>query len=63
VPGLLLAYGAGRAMNALLFGVGPGDPATIAAGVAVVMVVTIAGSMIPAFRAVRVSPMLAMRAE
>jgi putative ABC transport system permease protein len=63
VPGLLLAYAAGRAMNALLFGVGPGDPATIAAGVTVVMLVTVAGSMIPALRAVRVSPMLAMRAE
>jgi predicted permease len=61
IPGLVLAYGAARAMNALLFGVGPGDPTTIAAGVVIVMAVTIAGAFVPAFRAVRVSPLRAMR--
>ena len=63
LPGLLVAYAAARGMNALLFGVEPGDPATLAAGALVVMLVTVAGSLVPAFRAVRVSPLLAMRAE
>ncbi len=63
IPGLLLAYWAARTMRALLFGLGPGDPLTIAAGVVVVALVTVAGSMAPALRAVRVSPVVAMRAE
>jgi predicted permease len=61
IPGLIVAYGAARAMNVLLFGVGPGDPTTIAAGVVIVMVVTICGALVPAYRAVRVSPLHAMR--
>jgi len=63
VPGLLAAYAAGRGMNALLFGIPPGDPGTLGAGVLVVMLVTVAGSVVPALRALRTSPLQAMRAE
>lgn len=63
VPGFLLAYSAALSMRALLFGVEPADPLTIVAGVVVVVVVTIAGAIVPALRAVRVSPLLAMRAD
>jgi predicted permease len=63
VPGLLLAYGAARAMNALLFGLGPGDPVTFGIGLAVVVVVALAGSLLPAFHAVRINPLVAMRDE
>ncbi len=62
-PGLLAAYAAARAMSALLFGVEPGDPPTLAAGVLLVMLVTFAGAFLPALHAVRTSPLLAMRAE
>ncbi len=58
-----LAYAAARSMQALLFGLGPGDPATFAVGVGVIAVVTLAGALIPALRAVRISPQVAMRAE
>jgi predicted permease len=63
LPGLVAAYAAAKGMSALLFGIEPSDPATLGAGVLVVMLVTVAGSLVPAFRAVRVNPLLAMRAE
>jgi predicted permease len=63
MPGLLIAYAAARAMSALLFGIPPGDPVTLTGGALVVVVVTLAGALAPAFRAVRVSPLLAMRTE
>jgi ABC-type antimicrobial peptide transport system permease subunit len=63
VPGVLVAYAAARGMRALLFGVAPADPATIFVAVALVCVMTLAGSLVPVLRAVRVNPMLALRAE
>ena len=63
IPGLLAAYAAARGMHALLFGIPPGDPVTLIAGVVVVMAVTLAGAIAPAVRAVRVSPLEAIRAE
>lgn len=63
IPGLLAAYLAARGMGALLFGIPPGDPLTLAGGALVVMIVTAAGSLAPAVRAVRVSPLEALRAD
>jgi putative ABC transport system permease protein len=63
VPGVLIAYAAGRGMRALLFGIAPSDPATFAAAVAVALLITFAGSLVPALRAVRVSPMSCLKAE
>jgi predicted permease len=63
VPGVLVAYGAARAMSALLFGVPPGDPATFAAAVGLVLVMTVIGSVVPALRALRVTPGSALRAD
>ena len=63
VPGVLGAYAAARGMSALLFGVEPSDPATIATAVGLALTMTLAGSLLPALRAVKVSPMSVMRAE
>ena len=63
VPGVLAAYASGRGMSALLFGVAPGDPVTFAVGVSVVMAIAVAGCIVPALRAVSVTPMSALRAE
>jgi predicted permease len=63
VPGVLLAYVAGRSMEALLAGVQPGDLVTFTGAAALSAVMTIAGCMLPAIRAVRVDPLTAMRAE
>jgi ABC-type antimicrobial peptide transport system permease subunit len=63
VPGVLGAYAAARGMSALLFGVAPSDPATFATAVGVTLLMTVSGSLVPAIRAVRVSPMSVLRAE
>jgi predicted permease len=63
VPGVLVAYAAARGMSALFFGIAPSDPLTLTSGALVVMLVTLAGSLAPALRAVRVSPAVAMRAD
>jgi putative ABC transport system permease protein len=63
VPGVLGAHAAARGMSALLFGVAPSDPATFTAGVGGALLMRVAGSLVPALRAVRVSPMSVLRAE
>jgi putative ABC transport system permease protein len=61
--GGVLAYGAGRMLESLLAGAKPWDPQTFAAAAALVLAMTVAGSLVPAIRAVRVDPTTAMRAE
>ena len=63
LPGIAAGYTAARGMRAILFGVEPADPATIVVAAALVLAMTLAGSLVPALRAVRVSPMVALRAE
>ena len=61
--GAVLAFVAGRSLQALLAGVSPGDPITFAAAVALVLAMTLAGSLLPALRATRLDPVIAMRVE
>jgi putative ABC transport system permease protein len=61
--GLVLAFIFTRALTSLLFQVRPLDPATLAASAALVVLVTLAASYIPARRAGRISPMAALRYE
>jgi predicted permease len=63
LPGVLGAYAAARGMSTLLFGVTPSDPATFATAVGLALLMTLAGSIVPALRAVRVHPMSVLRAE
>jgi predicted permease len=63
VPGVLGAYAAGRAMSALLFGIAPGDPVAFSVGVGLAVAMTLAGSVVPALRAVRVTPMAVLKVE
>jgi ABC-type antimicrobial peptide transport system permease subunit len=63
VPGMALAYLSGRGMQALLAGVKPGDEITFACAAALALAMTIAGSLAPALRAVRVNPIAAIRVE
>ncbi|MBW8863305.1 MAG: FtsX-like permease family protein, partial [Acidobacteria bacterium] len=63
IPGVFVAYATARAMSALLFGIPPGDPLTLTSGTLLVIVVTLVGALAPALAAVRVSPLLAMRAD
>ena len=61
--GLALALLVGRLLQGVLFGVTPRDPMILTLVVAVVAVATLAACYIPGRRAVRVDPMLALRAE
>jgi predicted permease len=61
--GAALAYAAGRWMQAILFGVNPGDLTVFALAVMVSLLMALAGSIMPAWRAIRVDPMTATRTE
>ena len=63
VGGLTLALAATRLMRALLYGVGPFDLATFATVPAILLVVALLASYLPAARATRVSPLLALRSD
>jgi predicted permease len=63
VPGVLGAYAVGRWMSTLLFGVSPADPATFIAAITVAVAIALAGSLLPALRAVRVTPMSVLKVE
>jgi putative ABC transport system permease protein len=63
VIGLAGAFTVTRAVSSLLFGVGANDPVTFA-GVAILLVaVALLACLIPAWRATRVDPMIALRSE
>ena len=61
--GVAVAYAAGRAMQALLFGVDPANPGVFGAAIALALLMTIAGSLLPALRAIRVDPIAATRSD
>jgi putative ABC transport system permease protein len=63
VPGVLLAYGSGRALQAVLAGVQPGNAATFVVALAVCASMTLIGSLVPVLRALRVEPNSVMRTE
>ena len=65
--GLLLGFGGAvvtaRLFAGLLFGVGPADPIALAAALIVLGSVALAATLLPARRAARVDPVVALRAE
>ena len=63
VPGLALAYAAGRSLQTLLTGVTPADTVTFASVIGVTLLMTFAGTLLPTLRALRVDPIRAMRME
>jgi putative ABC transport system permease protein len=52
-----------RALSGMLFGVSPTDPTTLAAVALLLVMVAAAASVLPAWRAVRIDPVEALRAE
>jgi predicted permease len=61
--GVVLAYLSARTMGALLAGVRPADPATMAAAAALCVATALVGCLRPALRAARVDPMAALRSD
>jgi ABC-type antimicrobial peptide transport system permease subunit len=63
VIGMVGALSLSRLMASQLYGVRPTDPVTFVAVAALLMIVSLAASYIPARRAMRVDPMIALRYE
>jgi len=63
VIGVAAAAGAGRLLAAQLYQVKPFDPLTFAAVVAALLATGLAACLVPAFRAMRVDPLVALRNE
>jgi hypothetical protein len=63
LAGAAAAWAFGRTLVALLAGVSPTDPTTLGAAIALAVAATLAGSLVPAVRALRVDPARAMRVE
>ena len=61
--GLAAAAGVGRGLSGLLYGVGPYDAATLAAVAGSVLAATSVASLLPARRAARVDPLIALKGD
>jgi len=61
--GVLGALGLTRFLSSLLFGVGSADPLTFTAVALILLAVAVAACYVPARRAMRVDPMVALRYE
>ena len=61
--GLVLACIAGRALQALLMGLAPADPATFLTAAGLCLLMTLAGCVTPAWHALRVDPIRAVQAN
>ena len=63
IIGTALALATGRTAGSLLYGLRPSDPVSIAYAVALLAMVALVASFLPALRASRVEPMVALREE
>jgi predicted permease len=61
--GLPLAFAASRMLRTLLFGISEADPMTFAGAVVFFLVLGLAAAVVPARRAARIDPVVALRAE
>jgi putative ABC transport system permease protein len=61
--GVVMAFAAARLMASLFFGVGPADPMTFAAVVAVLLGAALAACWVPAARAIAVEPAAVLRTD
>ena len=63
VLGLVAAWGLGRLISSQLYGVTASDPLTIAGAAGLLLFVALLAGYLPARRATRINPVLALRYE
>jgi putative ABC transport system permease protein len=61
--GIVAALVFARFISGMLFGVSPGDPATLGGVVVLVIAVAVLAALLPAWRAARLEPMRVLREE
>jgi putative ABC transport system permease protein len=61
--GIIAVFASIKVIAAMVFGVSPADALTVGAGAVFIILVGLLGSLIPAHRATRVSPLTALRSE
>jgi ABC-type antimicrobial peptide transport system permease subunit len=61
--GILTALAAGRYVRSQLFGVTPGDPVALSSAILLLVAVAAAATYVPARRAARIDPVVALRME
>lgn len=61
--GLCVALALGRVVASLLYGTSPRDPVAMIAAASILVIASVAASFVPALRASRVDPVIALRAE
>lgn len=61
--GVAGALALGQALSSLLFGLTPADPLAWACAIGLLLLVAVAACLLPALRATRVDPMIALRSE
>ena len=61
--GIVAAFAAGRALSSFVFGIGTADPLTLAGVAVLLLIVAAAASYIPSRRALKIDPVIALRAE
>ena len=63
MAGLTAAAATGRGLSSLLYGVSPYDPLTFAGVAGVVLAATLVATIVPARRAARIDPLVALKED
>jgi putative ABC transport system permease protein len=61
--GAMGAFSASRLIREMLFGVTPADPVAFTLAAALIVMIALIGALLPAFRALKTDPIVALRAE
>jgi ABC-type antimicrobial peptide transport system permease subunit len=61
--GLVAAYGLTRVLRSMIYGVTAHDPATLGLTTAILLTAALVGTWLPARRAARIDPVIALRSE
>jgi ABC-type antimicrobial peptide transport system permease subunit len=60
---LLLAIGTTGVLSSILYGVAPRDPIVLGGVIALLTLIAAAACLVPAWRATRIDPLIAIRSE